>query len=85
MRVLLDTHVLLWALAEPRRLDDPLVQTAIRTQQGEAIAGWARFLAAEIDPSDRGTVVVLRDVPRPVDDPITCLARKVTSAPPPVL
>lgn len=49
-----------WAV--PRQLADPRVQIAMRTPQGEAIADWARFLAAEIDPSPQGTVVVLRDL-----------------------
>src|ERR1041384_2356205 len=48
--------------AVPRQLADPRVQIAMRTPQGEAIADWARFLAAEIDPSPQGTVVVLRDL-----------------------
>jgi inner membrane protein len=49
-----------WAL--PRHLDDPDVQWVLReTVAGRALAGFARFLAAEVDSGPRGVTVTLRD------------------------
>ena len=48
-----------WAL--PRHLDDPRVRAALATERGRAIAGFARFLVAEVDSSGTGVTVYLRD------------------------
>jgi membrane-bound metal-dependent hydrolase YbcI (DUF457 family) len=49
-----------WVLA--RHLDDPRVQRALReTTSGQALARFARFLAADVDSGPRGVMVTLRD------------------------
>jgi membrane-bound metal-dependent hydrolase YbcI (DUF457 family) len=50
------------AWAEPRHLDDPRVQWALReTVGGRALLGFARFLAADVDSGPHGVMVTLRD------------------------
>ena len=48
-----------WAIA--RHLDDPRVRAALATERGRAIAGFARFLVADVDSSGNGVTVYLRD------------------------
>lgn len=49
-----------WAM--PRELKQPLVQRALHdTREGRAMAQFARFLTAEVDSSDRGVTIYLRD------------------------
>jgi hypothetical protein len=48
-----------WAI--PRQLDDPLVQQALATTPGRAMAQFARFLTGEVDSSGVETTVYLRD------------------------
>lgn len=48
-----------WAI--PRHLRHPAVRRALATPQGQAIAGFARFLAAAVDSSDGGLRVSLWD------------------------
>lgn len=49
-----------WAI--PRHLDDPRVQRALREQPAaRTFAGFARFLAAEVDSGPAGIMVTLRD------------------------
>jgi membrane-bound metal-dependent hydrolase YbcI (DUF457 family) len=49
-----------WAL--PRHLDDPRVRRAqAETAGGQALTGFARFLAADVDSDPRGVMVTLRD------------------------
>jgi inner membrane protein len=48
-----------WQL--PRHLSDPRVQRALATPEGQALARFARFLAAEVDSESDGVTVVLRD------------------------
>ena len=48
-----------WATA--RRLDDPVVQAALATPSGRAIAQFARFLVAAVDSSEGDRKVVLWD------------------------
>lgn len=51
---------LAWAL--PRRLDHPGVERALRgTREGRAMRQFARFLAVELDSTDAGMRMVLRD------------------------
>jgi hypothetical protein len=46
----------------PRRLDEPVVQRALATTRaGRSMAGFARFLTAELDTTARDVTVVLRD------------------------
>ncbi len=46
----------------PRHLDAPAVQRAIReTREGRAMAQFARFLVTDVDSSDGGMTVYLRD------------------------
>ncbi|HEX4574024.1 MAG TPA: metal-dependent hydrolase [Gemmatimonadales bacterium] len=47
--------------AAPRHLDAPAVGRALATPEGRAIGQFARFLAAEVDSSDGGVRVYLRD------------------------
>lgn len=46
----------------PRHLDDPAVRRALATPGGQAMAEFARFLAADVDSSGGGLRVYLRDV-----------------------
>lgn len=47
----------------PRHLDHPDVQEALRiSRRAQALAGFARFLAAEVDSGTRPVVVTLRDI-----------------------
>jgi inner membrane protein len=68
-------HPLHWALVSasadsiagpgwvvPRHLDDPAVRRALATPRGQAIAAFARLLAADVDSSGGGLRVYLRDV-----------------------
>jgi membrane-bound metal-dependent hydrolase YbcI (DUF457 family) len=48
-----------WAVA--RHLDDRHVRAALETERGRAIAGFARFLTADVDSSGSGVTVYLRD------------------------
>ena len=48
-----------WAV--PRHLDDRHVRAALATERGRAIAGFARFLVADVDSSGSGVTVYLRD------------------------
>jgi inner membrane protein len=49
--------------AWPRHLDHPDVLAALRiSRRAQALAGFARFLAAEVDSGSRPIVVTLRDV-----------------------
>src|SRR6266702_3301913 len=49
-------------LREPRHLDAPAVQRALReTREGRAMAQFARFLVTDVDSSDGGMTVYLRD------------------------
>lgn len=48
-----------WVL--PRGLDRPEVRRALRTPEGRAIAGFARFLFAEVDSTGGRVTVYLRD------------------------
>jgi hypothetical protein len=46
-----------------RHLDDPDVLAALRiSRRAQALAGFARFLAAEVDSGARPVVVTLRDI-----------------------
>jgi inner membrane protein len=47
--------------AAPRRLEHPAVRTALKTSQGRAIAGFARFLMAAVDSSGGRVRVSLWD------------------------
>jgi hypothetical protein len=49
--------------AWPRHLADPAVREALRiSPRARALAGFARFLAAEVDSGSRPILVTLRDV-----------------------
>ncbi len=50
-----------WAI--PRHLADPAVREALRiSPPARSLAGFARFLAAEVDSGPHGTIVTLRDI-----------------------
>jgi inner membrane protein len=68
-----------WAV--PRHLDDPRVQWARRdAKSAQALAQFARFLAAEVDSSGPGVQVVLRDA-RYARPPATGWATVTVSVP----